>query len=167
MREVLKQLEATPRAVAHLVAECSEERLDSARDGDWSARTILAHLRDDEVMVMRQRAVRILDEDNPVFPDFDETAWAANRSLQRDRREQLLGDFALQRQASLHLLQTILPGQWERPGRHEVSGEYTLESWVRHWLEHDRAHVSQLERALGETLQDVLERRAQMPGNDS
>jgi hypothetical protein len=157
----MQQLSATPRTIAHLLAEVREASLDTLFDGDWNLRTILAHLRDDESMVMRMRLVRMVAEDNPTFPDFDEQAWARNRSTARDRKEQLLGDFALQRQATMNILERLAPEQWERGGAHETSGSYTVKSWVAHWVEHDRAHVGQVEKLLGETLTDVLERRAQ------
>lgn len=163
-RELIARLAATPKAVAHLVAEATEERLDAAPPGEWSARTILAHLRDDEVLVMRLRLERMLSEDGPEFPDFDEKAWARTRNRERDRKEQIAGDFALQRQASLGILQSLRPADWERPGRHEAYGEFTVASWVDHWVRHDAAHIAQLEAALGETLTEVLARRARTEG---
>jgi hypothetical protein len=160
MEELLKELAATPRTLAHLVVEASDELLDAAPAGEWSARTVLAHLRDDEYLVLRMRCERMLSEDGPVFPDFDEKAWAESRSRARDRKEELLGDFALQRQASLNMLANLRPGDGLRPGRHAEYGEFTVGSWVQHWAEHDRAHVAQIERMLGETLAGVLERRS-------
>ncbi len=164
MEELLKQLAATPRTLAHLVVEASDELLDAAPDGEWSARTILAHLRDDEYLVLRMRCERMLSEDSPVFPDFDEKAWEQNRSRARDRKEELLGDFALQRQASLNMLANLKQGDEGRSGRHAEYGEFTVGSWVAHWVEHDRTHIAQVERMLGETLTEVLERRSQEPG---
>ncbi len=164
MEELLKQLAATPRTLAHLVVEASDELLDTAADGEWSARTVLAHLRDDEWLVLRMRCERMLSEDGPVFPDFDEKAWEKERNRSRDRKEELLGDFALQRQASLNMLANLRPGDEERRGRHEEYGEFTVGSWITHWVEHDRTHIAQVERMLGETLTEVLERRTQEPG---
>jgi hypothetical protein len=160
MDDLIKQLAATPSTLAHLVVEASDEQLDYAAAGEWSARTVLAHLRDDEILVMRMRCERMLSEDGPVFPDFDEKAWAASRNRSRDAKETLLGDFALQRQASLNILANLRAGDDVRPGRHAEYGGFTVRSWVEHWVEHDRAHVEQVERALGQTLAEVLDRRA-------
>ncbi len=157
---MLKALHETPPIVAHLVAERDDRELDQARAGGWSARVIMAHLRDDEAMVMRMRLVRMLTEDNPLLPDFDENAWAANRNTGRDQKETLLGDFTLQRQASLNILRRLDEAHWGRQGRHEVNGAITVQSWVEHWVEHDREHITQLERALGDTMDAVLKRRA-------
>jgi acyl-CoA-binding protein len=160
MEELMKELAATPRTLAHLVVEANDELLDKAPEGEWSARTVLAHLRDDEYMVMRMRLARMLSENGPVFADFDEQAWSVKRNRARDRKEELLGDFALQRQATLNVLANLRPGDEQRPGRHEAYGDYTIRSWVEHWVDHDRTHIAQIERMLGETLGDVLERRA-------
>lgn len=153
-------LAATPHTLAQLVAEAGAERLDAAAPGEWSARVVLAHLRDDEALVMRLRLERILAEDEPLLAVFDEKAWAAGRHTARDRKEQLLGDFALQRQASLNVLRGMPPGAWERTTRHPEYGRFTLRWWVEHWLDHDATHVAQVEASLGETLGDVLARRA-------
>jgi hypothetical protein len=164
MDDLIKQLAATPSTLAHLVVEASDEQLDAAAPGEWSARTVLAHLRDDEFLVLRMRCERMLSEDGPVFPDFDEKAWAAGRNQTRDRKEELLGDFALQRQASLNMLANLRPGDEHRAGRHAEYGAFTVRSWVAHWVEHDREHVEQVERALGHSLAEVLERRARPDG---
>jgi hypothetical protein len=160
MEDLVQQLAATPSTLAHLVVEASDEQLDQAPVGEWSARTILAHLRDDEFLVLRMRCERMLSEENPTFPDFDEKAWAASRNRARDRKEELLGDFALQRQASLNMLANLRPSDEHRGGRHAEYGPFTVRSWVEHWVEHDDTHVAQIERMLGETLAGVLERRA-------
>lgn len=163
MKDLIDALASTPRTVAHLVVEATDDDLDRAPAGEWSPRTVMAHLRDDEFLVMRMRLARMLSEDGPVFPDFDEKAWAEGRSRHRDRKEELLGDFALQRQASLNMLANLRPGDEHRPGRHAEYGGYTVSSWVEHWVEHDRAHLGQIERMLGETAEEAQERRRQEP----
>jgi hypothetical protein len=160
MLDVIGTLEATPGALANIVLEASEADLDRAAAGEWSARTVLAHVRDYEHLVMRMRVARMVAEDAPVFPDFDETRWEAARNRGRDRKEQLLADLALQRRASLDLLRSLGPGDWHRTGTHEAGKRWTVESWVSHWAEHDRLHIEQLERALGVTLEEVVARRA-------
>lgn len=159
MDDLISRLAETPRKVAHLVAEADDSRLDRAAAGEWSARTILAHLRDDEFMVMRLRLERMISEDDPVLTNFDEKRWAQSRNRSRDRKETLLGDFALQRQASLNILQSLQPGDWGRTGTHPEMGAFTVGSWVAHWAEHDDQHLRQLEEMLGETLDEVLRRR--------
>ena len=161
MDELVQQLAATPAALAHLVAEADDERLDAAAAGEWSARTILAHFRDDEVLCMRAAVTRILAEDSPALHFIEGDDWEPRRNRLRDRKEWLLADFALQRQASLGILRLVRPGDLARNGFRD-GREFTLEHLIGAWVRHDREHVAQLERALGETLEDVRARRARM-----
>ena len=161
MEELIQQLAATPSALAHLAAEADDTRLDAAAPGDWSARTILAHLRDDEYLCLRAALTRILAEDSPALHFIDGADWEPGRNRTRDRKEWLLADFALQRQASLGILRMVRPGDLARSGFRE-GREFTLEQLIGVWVRHDREHVAQLERALGETLEDVRARRARM-----
>ncbi|MGH2608034.1 MAG: DinB family protein, partial [Tepidiformaceae bacterium] len=85
--------------------------------------------------------------------------WEQTRNRNRDRKEQLLGDFALQRQALLGILAGLRADDWERAGSHPQRGRLTVRSWVEAIVAHDAAHITQLELALGETLDEVLQRR--------
>ena len=162
MDDNLALLAATPKALAHLVAEASEERLDTAIDGGWSARTVLAHLRDDEYLCMRVALERMLAEDGPLLTFVDGAAWEPGRNRGRDGKAQLLADFALQRQATLNILQGLRPADWQRSGQNETWGTFDVTQLLAAWVRHDAEHVAQLETALGETLADVRARRARM-----
>ena len=157
---LIDTLSATPSALAHLVAEVTEARLDwsEAAEG-WSPRTILAHLRDDEYLCMRAALERMLAFDNPEIGFIEGDDWEPNRNRTRDRKELLLADFALQRQATLGILRLIRPEDWERRG-HSPQGEISIAGFVEQWARHDSAHIEQLETALGESLADVVARRA-------
>lgn len=146
--EVIDRLAATPKTLARLVAEASDERLDAAPAGEWPARTILAHLRDNESLVGRLRIERMLAEDNPEFVLVEPEPWAVGRSRERDRKQLLLADFALHRQATVTLLRSLRPEEWARTGRHPLRGRVTIEDWARTWLEHDANHIAQLESVL-------------------
>ena len=161
MDDLIQQLAATPSALAHLVAEVDDAALDAAAPGEWSARTILAHFRDDEVLCMRVAASRILAEDDPELHFIDGAEWEPTRNRMRERKEWLLADFALQRQASLGILRMLRPDDWSRSGR---GGErqFTLGEFAATWVRHDREHIAQLEQALGETLGEVRARRARL-----
>jgi hypothetical protein len=164
-RDLVEQLAATPKTLAHLVAEARDAGLDEAKAGEWSARTILAHFRDDEYLCMRVALERILAEDAPSLTFLDGAAWEPTRNRSRDRKEHLLGDFALQRQASLGILRGLRPTDWQRAGVRGDGRQFSLEQFLAAWVRHDRAHIAQLERAVGETLAEVLERRARMAGS--
>ena len=93
---LIDRLAATPRTLALLVVEETEEGLDAAPPGEWSARTLLAHLRDDEYLCMRVALERMLAQDDPEVLFIEGEDWEPGRNRGRDRRDQLLADFALQ-----------------------------------------------------------------------
>lgn len=158
---LLAQLAATPKTLAHLVVEADRRRLDAEpRAGGWTARTILAHFRDDEMLCMRPALARMLIEDCPSLRFLEGAEWEPVRNRERDRKELLLADFALQRQATLNMLQCLRPEDWLRTGRRGEGEPFTVEQLLAGWAAHDAEHLAQLEAALGETLEDVLRRRA-------
>jgi hypothetical protein len=159
-RELLLRLAATPKALAQLVVEADDARLDAAIAGGWSGRTILAHLRDDEYLCMRPALERMLALESPDVHFIDGGDWEAGRNRARDRREVLLADFALQRQATLNVFDLLRPGDWARTARREDGTAFNVTQLLSGWVHHDAEHVAQLEAALGETLGDVLSRRA-------
>lgn len=162
-RERIDQLASTPGTLAHLVAEATDDLLDTpSAPGEWSARTILAHLRDDEYLCMRVCLERALAETNPEVTFINGADWEPTRNREHDRKEWLLADFALQRQASLNILHSLRASDWERRAHDAQHGEFSISGLVTSWIRHDANHIAQLERALGETVAEVLERRAHM-----
>ena len=145
---LLEGLAATPDILEALTLDADEAMLDAAPEGEWSVRTVLAHLRDDEFMVMRLRLERMLAEEHPTLTPFDEKAWAASRWQGRDEVEELLADFRLQRQASLMILRRLGNDDWQRTGLQPEYGVFDLHWWVEHWLEHDELHIAQIAEAL-------------------
>lgn len=159
LEAVLAELATNPRRLAQLVVEASDTVLDADRPGEWTARQVLAHVRDLEVLVFRPGLVRAMLEDEPTVRPFDPEAWAARRWRGRDRKEQLLGDFALQRQATLNLLAQFGPEHWERRVRLPDGRVATMWDWVKGIAAHDGEHFAQIESLLGYTHAQAMERR--------
>ena len=161
--ERIDLLTATPKTLAHLVAEASDAQLDQEpTGGGWSPRTILAHLRDFEFLEARLDLERALAEDVPKVGELDNRAWERDRNRTRERKDWLLADFALQRQASATILRALRDEDWRRELVTPFAGTLTISSLLDWWVAHDAAHVRQLEDAVGETLAEVLARRARM-----
>ena len=159
--DLIAKLAATPATLAHLVAEADDDTLNAAAPGQWSARTLLAHFRDDEYLCMRLALERMLAEESPSLQFIDGAGWEPNRRRTRDRKEWLLGDFALQRQASVAILRGMAAEDWERVGQPEGEQRtFTVGAFVSAWARHDAEHIASLEAVLGETLEQVKERRA-------
>jgi hypothetical protein len=145
-------LARTPDRLASLVGDASDTALDAAQTGEWSARTVVAHLRDDEFMVGRLRVVRILVEDHPALTPFDERAWAESKWNAGDPVPDLLADFRAQREATLMILRRLQDSDWRRTGFQPEIGEFDLNWFVEDWLEHDENHLAQIAAALGAAL---------------
>ena len=114
--DLIDQLAVTPKSLAHLVAEATDARLDTSSEEQWSARTLLAHFRDDEYLCMRVALERMLAETEPTVHFIEGQDWEPVRNRTRDRKETLLADFALQRQASLSILRGLRDEDWARTG---------------------------------------------------
>ena len=145
---LLEGLAATPDRLQAAVRDADDGALDAAPAGDWSARTVLAHFRDDEFMVMRLRLERMTVEDHPTLTPFDEKAWAASRWRGRDTVDELLADFRLQREVTMMILRRLEDDDWRRTGLQPEYGAFDVHWWVEHWLEHDETHVAQITAAL-------------------
>ena len=51
------------------------------------------------------------------------------------------------RQASLELLESLTPEEWERSGTHTETGAYSVDDWLRIYLRHPHEHADQIRRA--------------------
>lgn len=146
---LLDALALAPQRLGWLVAGANDAALDRLPGpGEWPARTVLAHLRDDEFMVMRLRMERIAVEDHPTLVPFDEQAWAADRWPGDDARDSLVAGFALQRTVTVAFLAQLDATDWTRLGHQPQLGTFDLAWWVEHTRQHDAMHLAQVARAL-------------------
>tara|TARA_E500000318_G_scaffold44359_1_gene41952 strand:+ start:237 stop:881 length:645 start_codon:yes stop_codon:yes gene_type:complete len=118
--------------------------------GLWSARALLTHLMDVEILnAMRIR--RVLAEENPVFENWDEHAFLDSR-LSRPGPDALLmpsgacvATVHTLRQTLASMLVQLSPEDWERKAMTPYQGEVTLLDIVRYvtWhLEHHAAFLN-------------------------
>ncbi|MCY3603927.1 MAG: DinB family protein [Chloroflexi bacterium] len=163
LQKALAQLAATPSRLAHLTVESTDEDLDAAPKGEWSARVVLAHLRDAEMVEFRVGLERLVAEPNPALYFLPPDQWERERNRERDDKSVLLGDFALQRQASLNLITTMRDSDWERTAPGPRDEPITAAEFVQIWAGHDASHLGQIEALLGETAEGAQERRARPP----
>jgi hypothetical protein len=145
---LVETLASTPDLLEAAVRGTEQAALDSAPEGEWSVRTILAHLRDDEFMVMRVRLARMTVEEHPTLTPFDEKAWAASRWTGRDGAEELLADFRLQREASMMVVRRLEDDDWKRTGLQPEIGVFDAHWWLEHWVHHDEIHLAQIKKTL-------------------
>jgi hypothetical protein len=113
--------------------------------GEWTARQVVHHLADSESMAYI-RLRRLIAEDEPVIHGYDEPEWARRLHYDRPAAASLAVVTAV-RAASLQLLESLTPGEWERTGTHSESGPYSVEGWLEIYAGHTHDHADQIRRA--------------------
>ncbi len=133
--------------IEQVLGELSESQLDSREiAGDWSVRQVVHHLADVEVGdAMRLR--QMLAHESPLIVAYDEGRFAASLHYERPI-ESSVDTFAALRRSNGAILERIAEADWSRAGLHEEHDLYTVEILVRKSIEHDRAHLAQIQRAL-------------------
>jgi hypothetical protein len=139
-REVIA---STPRELRRLADRIGPDRIaDAPAPGKWSARDILCHLADCEI-VFAFRLRQALAEDHHVIQPFDQDRWA--RTYGAADSEAALATFAALRNWSIALLKTLAPEQLTKRVTHPERGEMSFEVIVETMGGHDLNHVKQLE----------------------
>jgi uncharacterized damage-inducible protein DinB len=112
----------------------------------WSAREIVAHLADCE-LVFSFRLRQTLADDHPTLQPFDQDRWAA-RYANCDMAS-ALSLFGAARNWNLLLLAGVSKIERTRPVSHPERGTMTLWTIVETMAGHDLNHLQQIERLAG------------------
>jgi FMN phosphatase YigB (HAD superfamily) len=116
---------------------------------EWSLGEIACHLRDVELEICLPRLRNVLDETNPFISAIDADTWAAERDYRSQSGPAAMAAYADARMATIALLDSMTPDQWQRPARHAVFGPTSLRELVSFTNEHDRLHIQQIKENLG------------------
>ena len=152
--EILKSLRASPVILGALVAGLDDEQIRRRpAPGEWAVIEVVAHVADvDERAHTRLR--RMLAEDNPFLPAFDQDALAVERGyIGMDLPEQV-ARYRQSRAAHLADLAGLDRRQWQRSGRHEAAGDLTVQVYEAHVASEDVDHLAQIARLLDRSPQD-------------
>ncbi len=134
---------ATAGRLEHLSRTLGPEGLtQTTAPGKWSAREILCHLADCEI-VFAFRLRQALAEDHHVIQPFDQDKWASTYAAY-DARAALVV-FSSVRQWNLALLQTVPAAALTKPVTHPERGEMPFQAIVETMAGHDLNHLKQLE----------------------
>lgn len=115
--------------------------------GKWSIHEILVHVADAEIVGI-QRLKKVLAEDQPILPVYDQDAWANKLSYDQSDAQQHLQLFALLRESMLPILRTVSTGDWSRIGIHSEAGPLTFHQLLQKYVDHVSDHLKQIERVL-------------------
>jgi hypothetical protein len=142
-RDAREVIATTPVELRRLVGRIGDARVtESPAPGKWSARDIVCHLADCEI-VFAFRLRQTLAEDHHRIQPFDQQRWAATYAT-ADAGEALTAFEAL-RAWNLALLRPLTAGQLAKPVIHPERGEMTFDTIVETMGGHDLNHLKQLE----------------------
>jgi DinB family protein len=142
-REAREVIETTALELHRLAGRIGGARITEPRaPGKWSARDILCHLADCEV-VFAFRLRQALAEDHHVIQPFDQDDWAKTYAT-RDANL-ALATFEAARNWNVSLLKVVTREQLARKVTHPERGEMTFETIVETMAGHDLHHLKQLE----------------------
>lgn len=114
--------------------------------GGWTPHQVLAHVVAAQVLALQPRVSRILDEDKPDLPDWDQDRWMADEYDREVPPQELLSDLESGVDEVLQRVQEMKLENWNRTGRHPMRGSRTLLWWFEYLIVHNREHVRELSR---------------------
>ncbi len=160
---MLAVLSATPAVLNAFSWELKEpEWTENPRPGEWSYTEILCHFRDVDNEINLPRIHKALNERNPFLPGIDSDKWAEERSYYCQNGMGALRDFTASRIKLLDILDELEPEDWYRPVRHSIFGPSNLKELVSIIVGHDRLHIQQAFRSLGDLNHDRINETSQL-----
>ena len=110
--------------------------------GGWSIHQIAVHTRDAEKMVYGARIRRSLEEENPLFQNFDGDAWMAQHYDPNEPLAAVLDELVDSVAQNVAHLRKLPSEAWTRPSQHETYGTgFTTQTWVERSLAHIEEHL--------------------------
>ncbi len=123
-------------------------------EGDpWTVSTLVGHLNESERgMSIQIHKTRKGVETIP--PDFDLDRWNAGLKARigTPGPAELLDQLAATRAKTLEMMETLIPEDWSRTGRHPSRGLITIEQYYETIYGHERTHTADIQRALAESV---------------
>ncbi len=144
--ELLDRYRSGYAAVEGALAGITDDELDRpGPDDGWSARQVAHHLADSEATAF-VRLRRLIAEDGPTIVGYDEPEYAQRLHYERPIGSSL-AVLAAVRAASLELLESLTPAEWDRRGTHTESGAYSVDDWLGIYANHSHDHAAQIRTA--------------------
>jgi hypothetical protein len=114
--------------------------------GEWNTHQLAAHTRDVQIHVYGARVRRTVEEDKPVFPNFDNDAWNAEHYHADEPIASIVDEFLADVRQITPWLEGLPASAWSRQSRHEVNGEFTMQTWVERMLAHIEEHLESVKK---------------------
>lgn len=152
-RTMIESLGRSGAAIAALMDGLPEEplRLRPAPER-WSPLEILCHLIDEERDDFGARLRSTLEDPSAEWPPIDPPAWVEEHNYNERMPGAVVGEFLVERAASLAWLGTVAAEDLARAYDHPKLGDLRAGDLLAAWAAHDLLHL----RQLATTLLDVL-----------
>jgi hypothetical protein len=142
-RNPVEVISATAARLNELTQTLGPQRVEkSPAPGKWSAREIVCHLADCE-LVFGYRLRQALAEEKHVIQPFDQDQFAKN--YRAYDLASALAVFGAVRTWNVKLIRALTPRQLAKPLNHPERGEMTVQTIVETMGGHDINHLRQLE----------------------
>jgi hypothetical protein len=116
--------------------------------GGWNTHQLAGHTRDVQIHVYGARARRTVEEDTPVFPNFDGDAWYAEHYRTDEPLAKILNEFLADVHQIIPWLEGLPNSAWSRMSRHEINGDYAMQTWVERMLAHIEEHLESVKKVI-------------------
>jgi hypothetical protein len=104
----------------------------------WSGLEYACHVRD-VFRIYRYRLGLMLDEDNPLFPNWDQDRTAVEENYDAQEPSAVVSDLVAAAEAMASALEPVTGGAWERTGRRSDGASFTVATIARYMV-HDPIH---------------------------
>ncbi|MBZ0302658.1 MAG: DinB family protein [Anaerolineae bacterium] len=145
-------IEATCAAFGHVLRTITQEQAQTWRDQNdapngWTALEVLGHLADfDEYFY--QRAVMMLEQDNPQLPAYNHKALAVEHAYNQQDKDAVYARLVQSRARFITFFRQLTDEQWARVGVHPERGHFTMWDALMQVATHDSRHLEQLIRII-------------------
>ena len=145
-REVASLLDSMRSAVAAELRALSDDVLAwHPAPGEWCVKECIGHMLEAERRGFNGRIRRILAENEPQLPGWDQVEVERERNDCGRMLDQLLDEFLTLRADSVALVSGLADADLARGGTHEKVGYMTVANLIHEWVYHDRNHFRQLQ----------------------
>jgi hypothetical protein len=110
----------------------------------WSPVEYGCHVRD-TCRLFRQRLALMLDQDNPVFANWDQDATAVEDDYFHQLAPRVSDALATEAQATAAAFDAVGPDQWQRLGRRSNGSVFTVATFAVYFLHDIEHHVHDVE----------------------
>jgi hypothetical protein len=140
-QHLLDRYEEVTRQFCEAVETATSQKVQNEAE-EWNVHQIAAHTRDTEKLVYGLRVRRTVEEENPLFENFDGEAYMEEHYHADEPLASILNELLDTVRANIARLRTLPSEVWTRPSRHETyGGGFTIQTWVERGLTHIEEHL--------------------------